>query len=146
MGLIDVAVDLSTPYKRLILQLLGVLSFNIDSVVAPTWEFFEQNQLDSLLAQCQYDIGSGNKAVNVKRLHRLLMDELAMVQGSSTVAQRQLILREIQASYNGSYFLNTYLTLWMPWHWSVAAEHLSLKIYLTVFMFQCYIIYPESMF
>lgn len=107
MDVIDVAVDLSTPYKRLILQLLGVLSFNIDSVAAPTWEFFEQNQLDSLVAQCQYDIGSGNKAVNVKRLHRLLMDELAMVQGSSTVAQRQLILREIQASYNRLFFLIT---------------------------------------
>lgn len=39
------------------------------------------------------------KVIDVKRLHRVLIEELAAVQGSSTVAQRQLILREIQVCF-----------------------------------------------
>lgn len=92
----SVAVDLSAPYKRLILQLLSVMSFEMESVVSPGWEFFEQRQLSQLLAQCTCDLNNGTKAVNVKQLHRLLMTELSSVQSSSTIAQRQLILREIQ--------------------------------------------------
>ncbi|XP_054275578.1 nuclear pore complex protein Nup205-like [Macrosteles quadrilineatus] len=89
-------VDLSAPYKRLILQLLGVLSFNIEPVPTPTWEFFEHSQMESLMAKCEVASPGGLKVINIKRLHRLLVNELSVVQGSSTVAQRQLILREIQ--------------------------------------------------
>jgi len=41
-------------------------------------------------------MGSGLKLIDLKKLHRILMEELAVIQGSSTAGQRQLILQEIQ--------------------------------------------------
>lgn len=41
----------------------------------------------------------GLKLVDVKRLHRILMEELSIVQGNSTVGQRQSIVEEIQVCF-----------------------------------------------
>lgn len=41
----------------------------------------------------------GLKLVDVKRLHRILMEELSAVQGNSTVGQRQSIIEEIQVNF-----------------------------------------------
>jgi hypothetical protein len=43
--------------------------------------------------------GSGLKLIDVKKLHHILMEELAAIQGSSTAGQRQLILQETQVMF-----------------------------------------------
>lgn len=56
-----ITVDVSAPHKRLILDLLEVLSFDIEPVTAPAWEFFEQGQMDSLMSQCEVGSSQGLK-------------------------------------------------------------------------------------
>ncbi|PSN57903.1 hypothetical protein C0J52_00218 [Blattella germanica] len=69
-----------------------------EGVLPPNWEFFEPTQIEQVLVQCEVgSAGCGLKAVDVKKLHRILMEELAAIQGSSTAGQRQLILQEIQS-------------------------------------------------
>ena len=41
-------------------------------------------------------VGSGLKLIDMKKLHHILVEELAAIQGSATAGQRQLILQEIQ--------------------------------------------------
>lgn len=55
------SVDHSVSHKRLILDLLEVLSFDIEPVAAPAWEFFEQGQMDSLMSQCEVGSSQGLK-------------------------------------------------------------------------------------
>lgn len=82
----------------LILRLLLFLDFSLESVTVPNWEFFEPSQVEQVLVQCEMSVmGSGLKLIDVKKLHHILMQELAAIQGSSTAGQRQLILQEIQA-------------------------------------------------
>lgn len=51
--------------------------------------------------QCEMSVmGSGLKLIDVKKLHHILMQELAAIQGSSTAGQRQLILQEIQVVFS----------------------------------------------
>jgi hypothetical protein len=45
-------------------------------------------------------MGSGLKLIDVKKLHHILTQELAAIQGSSTAGQRQLILQEIQVVFS----------------------------------------------
>lgn len=49
----------------------------------------------SVMSRCEV-ASAGLQVIDVKRLHRILTDELGLSQGSSTVAQRQLILSELQ--------------------------------------------------
>ncbi|XP_021914767.1 nuclear pore complex protein Nup205 isoform X2 [Zootermopsis nevadensis] len=82
----------------LLLRLLHFLDFSLDRVTAPNWEFFEPSQVEQVLVQCEMSVtGSGLKLIDVKKLHRILMEELTAIQSSSTAGQRQLILQEIQA-------------------------------------------------
>ena len=41
-------------------------------------------------------MGNGLKLIDMKKLHRIIMEELAAIQSSATAGQRQLILQEIQ--------------------------------------------------
>ncbi|KAJ4431675.1 hypothetical protein ANN_20275, partial [Periplaneta americana] len=84
-------------HDPLVLRLLLFLDFSLETVTAPNWEFFEPSQIEQVLVQCELSVmGSGLKLIDVKKLHRILMEELAAIQGSSTAGQRQLILQEIQ--------------------------------------------------
>lgn len=85
------------PYDRLMLKLLAILDTSAENLPAPNWEFFEPKKVEEVFAQCENSVTSGLKLVDVKRLHRILMDELSAVQGNSTVGQRQSIVEEIQA-------------------------------------------------
>jgi nuclear pore complex protein Nup205 len=90
----------STAHHRdpLVLRLLHFLDFSLASVTAPNWEFFEPSQIEQVLIQCEISVvGSGLKLIDMKKLHRILMEEQAAIQGSSSAGQRQLILQEIQA-------------------------------------------------
>jgi hypothetical protein len=53
-----------------------------------------------VLVQCEMSVtGSGLKLIDVKKLHCILIQELAAIQGSSTAGQRHLILQEIQVVF-----------------------------------------------
>lgn len=60
-----ITVEVSAPHKRLILDLLEVLSFDIEPVAAPAWEFFEQGQMDKLMSQCEVGSSQGLKVSKI---------------------------------------------------------------------------------
>lgn len=86
----------SKPYDRLMLKLLALLDTSSENLAAPNWEYFEPKKVEEVFAQCENTMAPGLKLVDVKRLHRILMEELSIIQGNSTVGQRQSIVEEIQ--------------------------------------------------
>lgn len=78
------------------LRILNLIGFDTESVVRPDWEFFDPIEIEAILTRCEAQVNQALKLVDVKKLHRLLTDELAAIQGSSTASQRQLILNEIK--------------------------------------------------
>ncbi|XP_075229968.1 nuclear pore complex protein Nup205 isoform X2 [Lycorma delicatula] len=82
--------------QQLILRLLREFEFFVEPVPQPTWEFFDGQQIQQVIRQCETSVGSGLRLIDIKMLHKILMEELAAIQGSSTANQRQLIMQEIQ--------------------------------------------------
>ncbi|RZF40837.1 hypothetical protein LSTR_LSTR003347 [Laodelphax striatellus] len=82
--------------QQLILRLLKEFEFSVETTQPPNWEFFDASQIQQVMKQCETVVGSGLKLIDLKVLHRILIEELASIQGSSTANQRQLIFQEIQ--------------------------------------------------
>lgn len=76
--------------SKIILQ----FDFNIEEVVTPRWEYFDNSVLDSILKSCETE--TNPKLIDVKKLHQILIDELNTLQGNTAIGQRQAILEEIQ--------------------------------------------------
>ena len=60
-------------------------------------KYVNHNQISELLKSCEAKSGSfSERAINVQMLHRILNEELAALQGSSALGQRQMIQQEIK--------------------------------------------------
>ncbi|EEB19194.1 conserved hypothetical protein [Pediculus humanus corporis] len=78
------------------LRILNLINFSIEYIHTPDWEFFDSSEIETILTRCEVQVNQALKLVDVKVLHKILTDELAAIQGSSTASQRQLILNEIK--------------------------------------------------
>lgn len=78
------------------LRILNLINFGVECMQQPDWEFFDSFEIEAILTKCEVQVNQALRLVDVKILHRLLTDELAAIQGSSTASQRQLVLNEIK--------------------------------------------------
>lgn len=78
-----------------LLRILNLINFNTETIQRPEWEFFDSSEIETILTRCEVQVNQALRIVDVKALHKLLTDELAAIQGSSTASQRQLVLNEI---------------------------------------------------
>ncbi|GJQ87127.1 hypothetical protein Trydic_g23975 [Trypoxylus dichotomus] len=78
----------------LLTKLITMFDFGIKEVTTPQWDFFDNNVLNNLLNNCQTE--TSPKLVDIKKLHKILMDELSAVQGTAALGQRHAILQEIE--------------------------------------------------
>ena len=78
------------------LRILNLINFNAEALNKPDWEYFDSQEIEAILTRCEMQKNKALRLIDVKKLHRLLTDELAAIQGSSTASQRQLILNEIK--------------------------------------------------
>ncbi|KAK7872950.1 hypothetical protein R5R35_004260 [Gryllus longicercus] len=83
---------------RVLLALLNQLDFHVASIPQPEWEFFVPKQLAELSAKCEVSgtRGQSIQLVDVKKLHKMMLEELAVIQSSTSAAQRSLVLAEIE--------------------------------------------------
>lgn len=76
--------------SKIILQ----FDFNMEEVVTPRWEYFDNSVLESIIKNCESE--SNPKLIDIKKLHQILIDELNTLQGNAALGQRQAIMEEIQ--------------------------------------------------
>jgi len=80
--------------------ILNFINFEVDSISPPSWDLFDDSQVSTLLNQCQVDNKESSvheKLIMVPKLHKILAQELANLQGSTALNQRALIQSEIQS-------------------------------------------------
>lgn len=84
--------------KKSVNRLVAVLSnihFETEVLETPNWDFFDNTLMKNLVVNCEHSVG-GIKVINIKKLHRILMQELGTLQGGSVASQKQLIAKEIE--------------------------------------------------
>ncbi|XP_018324440.1 nuclear pore complex protein Nup205 [Agrilus planipennis] len=80
--------------RTLLIDLLMKFDFKIQEIISPKWECFDNNVLETLLNSCRTE--TAPKLIDLKKLHRVLVDEVAAIQGSTAVGQKHAIFQEIQ--------------------------------------------------
>ncbi|XP_064397234.1 nuclear pore complex protein Nup205-like isoform X2 [Halichondria panicea] len=82
--------------KRKILLLLDSVDFSEKDTPTFDLQFFDQSAMEEAIKSCEAkEEVSGGGYTDVKALHRLLMMELNMLQGTGAAGQRQSVLEEI---------------------------------------------------
>lgn len=77
-----------------LVKLIANFDLSMQKIVAPEWGFFDQNSLENYLAGCEQE---GNpKLIDIKRLHRNLIEEITAAQGTTALGQRQAMMDELQ--------------------------------------------------
>lgn len=82
--------------QHLLTDLLNHLNFNLSELHSPQWEFFDISMLEVIFKNCSVSMPGSPKLVNIKLLHRTLMNELSTIQSTTVIGQRQLIIQEIE--------------------------------------------------
>ncbi|XP_040581995.1 nuclear pore complex protein Nup205 [Lepeophtheirus salmonis] len=79
-----------------LLALLNFIDFNENPIDPPSWQLFDDAQVNQVLKDCETLSSNGERSIKVQELHRILNAELTNLQVSSSLNQRQLINDEIQ--------------------------------------------------
>ncbi|XP_021119102.1 nuclear pore complex protein Nup205 [Heterocephalus glaber] len=88
-------VDTSTKVRRKILSILDSIDFSQEIPEPLQLDFFDRNQIEQVIANCEHKNVRGQTVCNVKLLHRVLVAEVNALQGMAAIGQRPLLMEEI---------------------------------------------------
>ncbi|XP_052238220.1 nuclear pore complex protein Nup205-like isoform X2 [Dreissena polymorpha] len=83
-------------YRRRIMSILDTLSFHQQYPEHMNLEFFDTNLIQQVVGSTERKDEDGVTFYDVKTLHRILLNELNNLQGTTMAGQRQRILEEIE--------------------------------------------------
>ncbi|XP_044732734.1 nuclear pore complex protein Nup205 [Chrysoperla carnea] len=88
--------EVNKSINRLV-DLLNNLKFERGHLPTPEWDesLFDSALMEKLLVKCEHTLG-GIRLINIKKLHRILMDELGTLQGGAVATQKQLIVKQFE--------------------------------------------------
>jgi nuclear pore complex protein Nup205 len=80
--------------RRKILLLLDLVDFSCSAAQLPSLDlkYFDQQRMDDVIRSCQVNDDEGSTYVDVKLLHKLLMNELSSLQGAAALSQKPYIV------------------------------------------------------
>ena len=80
--------------RRKILTLLDLICFSSLPLPQLQLQHFDATRTEEVISSCEMrEEGSGPVYVNIKMLHRLLVNELNSLQGAAAVSQKQFIMK-----------------------------------------------------
>ncbi|KFO18374.1 Nuclear pore complex protein Nup205 [Fukomys damarensis] len=85
-------VDTSTKVRRKILSILDSIDFSQEIPEPLQLDFFDRNQIEQVIANCEHKNLRGQTVCNVKLLHRVLVAEVNALQGMAAIGQRPLLM------------------------------------------------------
>ncbi|KAG7205199.1 hypothetical protein KM043_018287 [Ampulex compressa] len=90
--------DQIVPSQKLLMDLLHYIDFQLHLEPAKSWEFFDPSQIEMVLGRCSTPIVliGGPRLIDIRKLHSLITEELAVTQSSATATQRKLMQQEVQ--------------------------------------------------
>ncbi|KAM4746874.1 nuclear pore complex protein Nup205 [Rhinophrynus dorsalis] len=87
--------DTTSKVRRKILRILDSIDFSQEIPEPLQLDFFDRNQMEQVIANCEHKNRRGQTVCNVKLLHRVLVAEVNSLQGMAAIGQRPLLLEEI---------------------------------------------------
>lgn len=80
-----------------LLQVLNGINFVEVPMSTPNWEIFDTSQVRDVIKMCEKTSFTGERSIDVPKMHRILTEELANLQGATALSQRQIIQEEIKS-------------------------------------------------
>ncbi|XP_078046128.1 nuclear pore complex protein Nup205 isoform X1 [Augochlora pura] len=86
------------PSQKLLMDLLHYIEFQLQLEPQLSLDFFDPSQVEMVLGRCSVPVAliGGPRLVDIKKLHSLITEELAVTQNSATATQRNLMQQEVQ--------------------------------------------------
>lgn len=87
------------PSQKLLMDLLHYIDFQLHLEPSKSWEFFDPSQVEMVLGRCSVPVvlAGGPQLIDIRKLHSLITEELAVTQSSATATQRKLMQQELQS-------------------------------------------------
>lgn len=86
------------PSQKLLMDLLHYIEFQLQLEPALSLDFFDPSQVEMVLGRCSIPVAliGGPRLIDIRKLHSLITEELAVTQNSATATQRNLMQQEVQ--------------------------------------------------
>ncbi|XP_076242862.1 nuclear pore complex protein Nup205 [Calliopsis andreniformis] len=86
------------PSQKLLMDLLHYIEFQLQLEPPLMLDFFDPSQVEMVLGRCSVPVAliGGPRLVDIRKLHSLITEELAVTQNSATATQRNLMQQEVQ--------------------------------------------------
>ncbi|XP_031849346.1 nuclear pore complex protein Nup205 isoform X2 [Nomia melanderi] len=86
------------PSQKLLMDLLHYIEFQLQLEPALSLDFFDPSQVEMVLGRCSVPVAliGGPRLIDIRKLHSLITEELAVTQNSATATQRNLMQQEVQ--------------------------------------------------
>ena len=86
------------PSQKLLMDLLHYIEFQLQLEPPLTLDFFDPSQVEMVLGRCSVPVAliGGPRLIDIRKVHSLITEELAVTQSSATVTQRNLMQQEVQ--------------------------------------------------
>ncbi|XP_048265834.1 nuclear pore complex protein Nup205 isoform X3 [Bombus terrestris] len=86
------------PSQKLLMDLLHYIEFQLQLESPLSLDFFDPSQVEMVLGRCSVPVTliGGPRLIDIKKLHSLITEELAVTQSSATATQRNLMQQEVQ--------------------------------------------------
>ncbi|KOX72429.1 hypothetical protein WN51_01529 [Melipona quadrifasciata] len=86
------------PSQKLLMDLLHYTEFQLQLESPLSLDFFDPSQVEMALGRCSTPVTliGGPRLIDIRKLHSLITEELAVTQSSATATQRNLMQQEVQ--------------------------------------------------
>ncbi|XP_076648855.1 nuclear pore complex protein Nup205 isoform X3 [Halictus rubicundus] len=86
------------PSQKLLMDLLHYIEFQLQLEAPLSLDYFDPSQIEMVLGRCSVPVAliGGPRLVDIRKLHSLITEELAVTQSSATATQRNLMQQEVQ--------------------------------------------------
>ncbi|CAK9815211.1 Nuclear pore complex protein Nup205 [Anthophora plagiata] len=86
------------PSQKLLMDLLHYIEFQLQLEPSLSLDFFDPSQVEMVLGRCSVPVAliGGPRLIDIRKLHSLITEELAVTQSSATATQRNLMQQEVQ--------------------------------------------------
>ncbi|XP_015437723.1 PREDICTED: nuclear pore complex protein Nup205 [Dufourea novaeangliae] len=86
------------PSQKLLMDLLHYIEFQLQLEPMLSLDFFDPSQIEMALGRCSVPVTliGGPRLIDIRKLHSLITEEVAVTQNSATATQRNLMQQEVQ--------------------------------------------------
>ncbi|XP_035221840.1 nuclear pore complex protein Nup205-like [Stegodyphus dumicola] len=82
-------------FRRKFMKILDSIQFHHKMPDVPRWDYFENEEVERILKECEIREPDGPRLIDVEELHNRLAEETMGLQGASVIGQRTIMMQEI---------------------------------------------------